>query len=104
MKSLYLIFAAATLAAMANEASAEGAATATLQNPLAKPIHVIAGDAYWTCEETLCAAGAASGQSLSIDACRSIVKAAGPVTAYTVEGSSLRPTLLARCNAIAASH
>jgi hypothetical protein len=102
MQARILVLAAA-LSALAGAAEAEGAASATLQSPVAKPIHVIAGDAYWTCEDAVCAAGSASGQSLSIDACRAIVKAAGPVTAFTVEGASLRPALLAKCNAIAAT-
>jgi hypothetical protein len=90
--------------ALAGAAKAEGSAVAALQSPVPKVINVIAGDAYWTCEGAVCAAGSASGQSLSIDACRTIVKAAGPVTAYTVDGASLRPPLLAKCNAIAATH
>jgi hypothetical protein len=90
------------ISAVAGAANAEGAAIAALQSPLSKPIDVIAGDAYWTCEGVACTAGSASGQSLTVDACRTIVKTAGPVTAYTVDGASLRPPLLAKCNAIAA--
>ena len=74
------------------------------KTPLAKPISIIAGDGIWTCQGENCATGSASGQSLTIEACRTIVKAAGPVTAYAVDGSSLRPTPLARCNTVSASH
>jgi hypothetical protein len=99
---IQILALALTLSAVAGAANAEGAAIAALQNPLPKAINVIAGDAYWTCAGAACTTGSASGQSLTIDACRTIVKTAGPVTAYTVDGSSLRPPLLARCNAIAA--
>ena len=101
MKTLILSIVIA-ISALAGAANAEGAAIAALQNPLPKAINVIAGDAYWACEGAACTTGSASGQSLTIDACRTIVKTAGPVTAYTVDGSSLRPPLLAKCNAIAA--
>ena len=95
---------ALSLSLAAGAATAEGSATAALQNAVAKPINVIAGDAYWTCQGAVCVTGSASDQSLTIDACRAIVKAAGPVAAYTVDGSSLRLPLLAKCNAIAATH
>jgi len=98
-----MIALALAVSALAAGANAEGAAVAALQAPLAKPINVIAGDGYWACQDAICVSGSASGQSLTVEACRAIVKAAGPVSAYTVDGSSLRPPLLARCNAIAAS-
>jgi hypothetical protein len=101
---LQTLVLAAVISALAGAALADGPGLATLQNPLAKPISIIAGDGIWTCQGENCATGSASGQSLTIEACRTIVKAAGPVTAYAVDGSSLRPTPLARCNAVSTSH
>ncbi len=99
---IQILSLAVAVSALAGAAKADGAAIAALQNPIPEAISVIAGDAYWTCQGVVCTTGSASGQSLTIDACRTIVKTAGPVTAYTVDGSALRPPLLARCNAIAA--
>lgn len=92
---------AAVLSALAGAALADGPARADLVTPIAKPIDLIAGDGYWRCQGSTCASGAATDQSLSIEACRTIVKAVGPVTAYVVGGGSLRPAALARCNAAA---
>jgi hypothetical protein len=95
---------ALAFSALAGAALADGPAQATLQNPVAKTINVIAGDGYWTCEGSTCSAGGASDQSLTIDACRTIVKAAGPVTAYQVDGRNLPDALLAKCNGAAKAH
>jgi hypothetical protein len=94
---------AAAISAIAGSALAEGAAQATLQNPLAKPFDVIAGDAYWSCQASACTAGAATDQSLTVSACKSIAKLAGPITAYTVDRGSLSAAQLAKCNTAAAA-
>jgi hypothetical protein len=96
---IQILALAAAVSAMAGAAFADGPAQATLQTPVAKTINVIAGEAYWTCEGPACTAGGASGQSLTVSACKEIAKAVGPVTAYTVDGSSLSATQLAKCNA-----
>ena len=68
MKPVFLVlFAAAALSALADEAAAEGVATATLQSPLAKPVNVIAGDAYWTCSQALCAADGHTASALTAE-------------------------------------
>jgi hypothetical protein len=95
---------AAAFSALAGAALADGPAQATLQNPVAKPFNVIAGDGYWACQGSTCSSGSASDQSLTIDACRTIVKAAGPVTTYAVDGRSLPDALLAKCNGVAKAH
>jgi hypothetical protein len=101
---LQTIALAAAISALASAALAAGPGQATLQNPLAKPVSVIAGDGIWTCQGEACSTGSVSDQSLTIDACRTLAKAVGPITAYVVDGSSLRPAPLARCNAVSASH
>jgi hypothetical protein len=99
------IFAlAAALSAIAGTAFADGAAQATLQTPVSKTINVIAGEAYWTCKGSACTAGGASGQTLTVSACKAIAKEAGPVTAFGVDQNSLTVGQLAKCNAVAKPH
>jgi hypothetical protein len=99
-----VIALAAALSALAGSALADGVGTAALQSPIAKSINVIAGDAYWTCQASTCTSGGATDQSLTISACKTIVKAAGPVTAYAIGSASLPAAQLAKCNAVAAPH
>jgi hypothetical protein len=90
---------AAALSALAGSAFAYGGATqATLLHPVATPVEVIAGDGVWNCAASACTSGSATEQSLSVSACKTIVKQAGPVTAFTVSGASLKDAEIARCN------
>lgn len=93
-----VIALAAALSALAGSALADGPTQATLQHPLASPVQVIAGDGVWDCSGNACVSGSATDQSLTISACKAIVQAAGPVSAYSVGGSSLNEAQLARCN------
>ena len=99
---LRTVLAAAALWACAGAALADGPAQATLASPLAKPTSIIAGDAFFNCAGTTCAAGAATDQSLTVSACKTIVKEAGPVTAYSVGGAALPARLLDKCNGVVA--
>ena len=101
MKIQSLILAAG-LSLMAGAAFADDGGVATLQAPIAKPIEVIAGDGYWNCAATSCTAGSATDQSLTVSACKTIVKAAGPVSAFKVGSGALPDKLLAKCNGVAA--
>ena len=97
MKIQSLILAAG-LSLMAGSAFAADGGVATLQTPIAKSVEVIAGDGYWTCAASSCTAGGATDQSLSVSACKTIVKAAGPVTSFKVGNGALPDKLLAKCN------
>ena len=97
MKIQSLILAAG-LSLMAGSAFADGGGVATLQSPIAKPIELIARDGYWNCAASSCTAGGATDQSLSVSACKTIVKAAGPVTSFKVGSGALPDKLLAKCN------
>lgn len=101
---IQILALAAAFSALASAALADGGGQASLENPVAKPINVIAGDGYWACAGTSCLSSSATDQSLTIDACRTIVKAAGPVTAYSISGSNLPAPLLARCNGAPKTH
>jgi hypothetical protein len=89
---------AAGLSLMAGSAFAQDGGVATLQSPLAKPVEVIAGDGYWNCAASSCTAGGATDQSLTVSACKTIVKAAGPVSSFKVGSGVLPDKLLAKCN------
>lgn len=97
MKIQSLILAAG-LSLMAGSAFAADGGVATLQTPIAKPIELIAGDGYWNCAGTSCTAGGATDQSLTVSTCKTIVKAAGPVSSFKVGGGALPDKLLAKCN------
>jgi hypothetical protein len=89
---------AAAVSALAGAALADPAGQASLASPVAKTTNVIAGDGYWTCQASTCTSGAATDQSLTVSACKTIVKAVGPVTAYSIAGRALPDNLLAKCN------
>lgn len=100
---IQVVALAAALSAIAGSALADGPAQATLQNPVAKQFNLIAGDSYWSCQGSVCASGAATDQALTISACKTIVKAAGPVTAFTVDRGKLTDAQLVKCNAVASA-
>ena len=90
--------AALSLAAFST-AFAEGSfASATLASPVAKSTQIIAGGAVWTCYETVCRAPATSDGTLSVSACKALVREAGPVTDYGVDRHRLSSDELKRCD------
>jgi hypothetical protein len=94
------IFAlAAALSALAGSAFAYGGPTqATLQHAVSAPVQIIAGDGVWNCAGSACVSGSATEQSLTVSTCKTIVKEAGPVTAFTVNGGSLKDDQITKCN------
>jgi hypothetical protein len=99
---IQVIALAAALSASAGSALADGRAEAALKTPLANPVTVMAGEAFWTCQRLTCVAEPASDQVLTVSACKTLVKAAGPITAYAIDRQTLPANLLAKCNTAAA--
>jgi len=96
-----VLLLSATLSAIAGAAFADGAGVASLQTSVAKSKSLMAGDGYWVCKGDSCTTEAATDASLNVSACRTIVKAAGPITSYSIGSESLPANLLAKCNAAA---
>jgi hypothetical protein len=95
-----VIALAAALSALAGSALADGRAQATLQTPLNKPITVVAGDAFWNCAGAACIADGATEQVLTIEACHTLEKQTGPITAYGIDKTPLPSHQLDRCNGV----
>ncbi len=97
MLKTFAFTAALSLAAFSS-AFAEGSfATATLASAVAKPTQIIAGGAVWTCDGVACRAPATSDETLSVSACKALVRQAGPVTVYAVDKHVLSADELRRC-------
>jgi len=95
-------FAAFGLAAMAlfaqpSLAQPSGAAryTAELAQPAAKASFA-AGGVVWRCEGTSCVAPVSTARPLRI--CTALRREAGAVSSFAVEGTTLEPAQLERCN------
>jgi len=98
MLKSFALAAAMSLAAFA-VAHADGSfANANLASPVAKPTQVIAGGAVWTCDGASCRAPATSDRTLSVSACKALVREVGPVTTYGVDKSLLSKDELTRCD------
>ena len=98
MKILIVSFALAA-AAIAGQASAQAAVTATLQTPLAKHAQFVKGDTAWVCGDSQCQASVVSTETDTWQSCKQLVRTVGAVTAY----GTLDAKALAKCNAEAAS-
>jgi hypothetical protein len=83
--------------ACAGSALADGTVTATLENPVAKPIKFIAAHAVFNCEETTCIAGIAPDDASDANACMDVAKQVGRIVSYK-EFKPLDEKNLARCN------
>lgn len=94
-KSLAL---AGVLSLAAVPAFAYSPLTASLAEPVAKPVQVVAGEAVWNCAGSSCQAGATSDQTFTVSACHELVKQVGDVTGYTEGRDALRASELDRCN------
>ena len=80
-------------------APATAAGGAHYRAELAKPApegRFVARDVVWICEGTTCSA--ARGTSRPAVMCAALVKKAGPVTDFIVNGKALEANELARCN------
>lgn len=94
-----LLAAAAAVCALAAAAPAFAESmTATLEQPVAKPVKFIAGGAQWLCEGSSCRAPMANERTTTVAACASLAKEVGRVTVY---GDGVRPfetSRLDKCN------
>jgi hypothetical protein len=98
---LYTILASLTLALTASAAFAStmNASSVTLVTPVPVPnTAMIALNTGWTCTDTTCTA-ILDRKSPAVRDCRSIVRALGPVSAYSVGDKSLDAAGIAACNA-----
>jgi hypothetical protein len=98
---IHTLVLALIFSATAGAALADGRAEAKLLAPLAKPVTVMAGEAFWTCQGSNCVAEPASEQILTVSACKAVAKAAGPISAYGVDRRALPANLMVKCNAAA---
>ena len=84
--------------ALFSSAFADGSsATATLASAMTRPTQIVAGGAVWTCDGSACRGPASADRTLSVSACQSLVRQAGPVTTYAVDRHALSAGDLARC-------
>lgn len=101
MMKMLAAAAALALTCAAGAATAETAfAEATLAQPLTKPTQVIAGGAVWSCDASSCSAPATSDRTLSVSACKQLVKEAGKINTYRVDRHALTADEVAKCNAV----
>ena len=71
--------------------------SATLANPVAKPVKFIAASALWTCEGSTCTTAVGTEDTMSASGCRELSKNVGAVKAYG-GSASLSAAELTRCN------
>lgn len=100
---LRLAAACAALSCLAFGSAAFAAVpiSATLDVPLPEARSVVAGGAVWRCEGTTCVAGSADRTTMSVDACKQLVRRVGRVTGFASQLRSLDEATLERCNAVA---
>jgi|HubBroStandDraft_3_1064219.scaffolds.fasta_scaffold997338_1 hypothetical protein len=85
----------------AGSALADGMVTATLENPVAKPVKFIAAHAVFNCEDTTCVAALAPDDANDAYACKDVAKQVGRIASYK-EFKALDDKALAKCNVAAA--
>jgi len=90
--------AAALVGAFATSALAAGPVTAKLQKPVETASKPVAGGAVFRCLGDTCVATMPSESTLTVRACRELVRAVGPVSAYGSEAKQLDADKLAACN------
>ena len=73
-----------------------------LQSPAGARAEVIVDGAAWVCHGAVCATGPGGLDQPAARACRRLVRALGPVTAFTWQGQRLTPQQVAACDAAAA--
>lgn len=98
VRSAALAIAAVSLFS-ASAAHAAGPITARLQTPVEGRVKQIAGGAAFVCEGDACTAASPGSSSLTVMACRELVRAVGPVTAYGSQSKQLDADKLGACNA-----
>ena len=101
MKLLTLAAACAAVATLsAAPAFAAEPVIAKLQTPVTQPVKFIAGGAMFKCEADTCVASAATSETFSTGACKTVAANVGPIAAYTGV-KALDETRLGACNSVA---
>ena len=101
MKLLTLAAACAALVTLsAAPAFAAEPVIAKLQTPVAQPIKFIAGGAMFKCEADTCVASAATSETFSTGACKTVAAKVGALTAFT-STKAMDETRLGACNSVA---
>jgi hypothetical protein len=98
-----LKLAAVTLATAliaATSAVAGGGVNATLENPVAKRVKLIAADAVWVCEKDACVSGRTPDGSFSAQSCQELARQVGRVSVYQGEFRGLTAAELDKCNSV----
>jgi len=101
-----LAFVAACLVAtslFAGQALADGSATATLEQPLAAKVKIVADGAVWVCEQASCIAGVTPDDwSSGVPECKDLAKQVGRVANFKTEyHPALQTAALEKCNTTA---
>jgi hypothetical protein len=101
-----LALAAACLAAtslFASQALAGPPATATLEQPLAAKVKIVADGAVWVCAAASCVASYTPDESLfGVSECKDLAKQVGRVTSFQNSvRPALQPAALDKCNTAA---
>ncbi|WP_372781875.1 hypothetical protein [Phenylobacterium sp.] len=102
MKLLTLAAACAAFATLSVAAPAFAAepVIAKLQQPVSQPVKFIAGGAIFKCEADTCVASAATSETFSTGACKTVAANVGAVTAFT-STKTMDDTRLGACNSVA---
>jgi len=99
MKICLPAVAVIAVTAFATAAAAAGPVTAKLEAPVDKQTKQVAGGAAFLCVADTCTAATPASSTLTVMACRQLVRAVGPVSAYGSQTKQLSPEKLAECNA-----
>jgi hypothetical protein len=101
MKLLTLAAACAAVATLsAAPAFAAEPVIAKLAQPVSQATKFIAGDAVFNCEGDSCIANAATSQTFSTSACKTVAAKVGAVVSYT-GAKALDDSRLSACNSVA---
>jgi hypothetical protein len=101
MKLLTLAAACAAVATLsAAPAFAAEPVIAKLQTPVTQPVKFIAGGAMFKCEADTCVANAATSETFSTAACKTVAANVGPIATFTGL-KAMDDTRLGACNSVA---
>lgn len=101
MKLLTLAAACAAVATLsAAPAFAAEPVTAKLQQPITQPVKFIAGGAMFKCEADTCIASAATSETFSTGACKTVAAKVGAIATFT-GAKAMDDNRLSACNSVA---
>ena len=101
MTRLTLAAACAALTTLvAAPAFASEPVTAKLASPVAQPVKFIAGGAMFKCEGDTCVANAATSETFSSGACKTVASNVGPLASFTGL-KAMDDARLGACNSVA---